>query len=328
MSLLGKKSAATDKQATPSPKKSRRTGLIVLVVVAVFFVATVVIMIANYRFPSFFTLEGDYEKPGVLFADTLIKMSEDMTANWLPNDKLYPTIFLDNPQNFQLGELETIRYGTRVLRDKLSRLRTTDQIDKDAENAFVFFSNDAKKWILPSAESKYKKGVASLKAYRDNLISGQTNFYPRSDNLVELLDQYASILGGVNTRLSNAPRQKGKVLSEETAGDSFTDGEKYVRVHVPWTKIDDNFYYGQGVAFGLRQMMVAVQHDFKNILEVKKAEELVVRIIDILDQSQFEPLIVLNGKRGSIFANHSLQLQSLLEDARQKIRSLQDMVRH
>lgn len=327
MSLFGKKSASSDKQASSSSSRPR-LGLIISVVAAVLFVASVVIMIANYRFPSFFTLEGDYEKPGLLFTDTLIKMSENMTARWLPNDKIYPTVFLDNPQNFQLGELETVRYSTRVLRDKLSRLRTTDQIDKDAENAFVFFSNDPKKWILPSAESKYKKGLASLKAYRDNLVAGQANFYPRADNLVELLDQYASLLGGVNTRLSNAPRQEDKVLSEETAGDSFTAGEKYVRVHVPWTQIDDNFYYGQGVAFGLRQMMVAIQHDFNNILEVKKAEELVVRIIDVLDQSQFEPLIVLNGKRGSIFANHSLQLQSLLEDARQKIRSLQDMIRH
>ena len=297
-------------------------------VIIILIIASVVIMIMNYRFPKFFTVEAkDGDQPGKMFTQTLLEMTTEMTGHWLPNDKIWPTVFLDNPQNFQRGELEAIRYTTRVLRDKLSRLRTTDKIDVNAEAAFVFFSNDPEKWILPSAESKFRSGLQNLKEYQDRLIAGQANFYPRSDNLDELLDQYVSILGGVNTRLSNAPKQKKPVLSEETAGDQYTQGEKYVRVHVPWTEIDNNFYYAQGVAFVLRQMMIAIRHDFKHILEIKKADELVERIIDVLDESQFEPILVLNGDRGSIWANHSLQLQSLLEDGRQKMRSLQDMIR-
>jgi hypothetical protein len=100
-----------------------------------------------------------------------------------------------------------------------------------------------------------------------------------------------------------------------------------VDVKVPWTQLDDNFYFARGVAYGLRQMMAAVRHDFANILAVKKANELADRIVEVLDDAQFEPWIVLNGDRGSIWANHSLQLQALLEDARQKMRSLQDMIR-
>ncbi|MDY6850869.1 MAG: DUF2333 family protein [Thermodesulfobacteriota bacterium] len=296
-------------------------------VVILLIVVSLVIMIANYSFLPIFEVKGSKEKPGLVFTQTLLKMSEDMTTRWLPNDKIYPTIFLDNPQNFQMGLLETVRYSTRVLRDKISRLRTTDKIDLDAEAAFVFFSNDPYKWILPSAESKFMKGIKSLRAYESRLAAGQADFFPRADNLNELLDQYTSLLGGVTTRLSNAPRQKTKVISGETAGDAYTAGEKKVRVHVPWTKIDDNFYYAQGVAYGIRHMMPAVKYDFRDILKIKKADELLDRIIELLDQSQFEPWVVLNGRRGSIFANHSLQLQSLLEDARQKMRSLQDMIR-
>lgn len=296
-------------------------------VIVLLIVVSLVIMIANYSFLPIFEVKGSKEKPGLVFTRTLLKMSEDMTACWLPNDKIYPTIFLDNPQNFQLGLLETVRYSTRVLRDKISRLRTTDKIDLDAEAAFVFFSNDPYKWILPSAESKFRNGVKSLRAYESRLAAGRSDFFPRADNLNELLDQYTSLLGGVTTRLSNAPRQKTKVISGETAGDAFTAGEKRVRVHVPWTKIDDNFYYAQGVAYGIRHMMLAVKYDFRDILEIKKADELLDRVIELLDQSQFEPWFILNGRRGSIFANHSLQLQSLLEDARQKMRSLQDMIR-
>ena len=307
-------------------EEGRSWGALIAVVIAVLIVVYVVIAIANYSFPKFVDVQVEADKPGLAFTETLIVMTTEMSERWLPNDKIYPTILLDNPQNFQLGELEAVRYSTRVLRDKLSRLRTTDKIDLDVEGAFVLFSNDPFKWILPSSESKFKSGVGRLEAYRDRLLKGEADFYPRADNLNELLDQYVSLLGGVNTRLSNAPRRKQKVLSEETAGDQYTSGEKYVQVHVPWTELDDNFYYGQGVAYGLRQMLVAVRIDFHNILEVKKATELLDRIIEVLDQSQFEPLIVLNGRRGSIFANHSLQLQSLLEDSRQKMRSLQDMI--
>jgi hypothetical protein len=298
----------------------------VALLVAVLAVLSLVIMISNYRFPQFFEQEAKSEIPGILFTDTLITLTEEMAGRWLPNDKIYPTVFLDNPQNFQMGELETVRYSVRVLRDKLTRLRTTDKIDPDAEAAFVFFSNDPFKWVLPSAESKYRAGVKSLKSYRTRLAAGQADFYPRADSLDDLLDQYVSLLGGVTTRLANAPRRTGQVLSSETAGDQYTKGEKYVEAAVPWTQIDDNFYYAQGMAYGLRQILIAVKHDFANILEIKKADELLERTIHVLDNSQFEPIFVLNGDRGSVFANHSLQLQSVLEDTRQKLGSLQDMI--
>ena len=80
---------------------------------------------------------------GVVFTDTLIVMGKGMLNSWLPNDVIYPTIFLDNPQNFQLGQLEGMRYSTRVLRDKLSRQRTTDKIDPFANRAFTDFSKQS-----------------------------------------------------------------------------------------------------------------------------------------------------------------------------------------
>lgn len=295
------------------------------ILVLIFF--TLTIMLINYSFPDFYDIKANVDLAGHTSTRSLIIMTENMTKKWLPNDKFYPTIFLDNPQNFQLGLLESVRYTTRVFRDKVTRLRTTDKIDTSMEQAFVFFSNDPFKWILPSAESKFNAGVKSLKVFESQLKTGQSSFYQRADNLNELLDQYVSLLGGVNTRLSNAPRRKTKTISQETAGDAYTKGEKYVDTRVPWTKLDDNFYFARGVAYGTRQMMLAIKVDFDNIFKIKNAGVLVDRIIELLDQSQFEPIIVLNGSRGSIFANHSLQLQSLLEDARQKMRSLQDMIR-
>lgn len=287
----------------------------------------IVLMIVYYRFPRFFEVQGSGRKSGLAFTETLITMGEGMTKAWLPNDIFYPTVFLDNPQNFQLGELEALRYAVRVLRDNLSRLRTTDKIDENVDQVYILFSNDPHKWIFPSAESKYKGAVRELKAYRDRIEKGEANFFPRADNLIELLAQLNSLLGGVNTRLANAPRDPGEILTEETAGDPYIEGEKTVTIRVPWTGIDDNFYYARGVGYGIRQILVAVQYDFQEILEIKKATELLDKIIRLLNQSQFEPILILNGSRGSIWANHSLQMLATLGDARQKTRSLESMLR-
>lgn len=269
---------------------------------------------------------ADRPPQGVVFTDTLIVMGERMLVSWLPNDVIYPTIFLDNPQNFQLGQLEGMRYSTRVLRDKLSRQRTTDKIDPFANRAFTDFSNNPHFWIFPSAESKFIDGVKALEKYREGLKKGTSHFYPRADNLIELLDQFTSLLGGVNTRLANAPRDQETRLSEETAGDQYSQGERRQRVQVPWTQVDDNFYFARGVAYALRQVLMAVRWEFSEILRIKRSDELMNSIVEDMSLANFEPLMVLNGSRDSVFSNHSLKLMATLENARQKMINLQQML--
>lgn len=295
------------------------------------------IMIYEYQraFPEFFdpapqpAAEGQTQAAparGVVFTGALITMSQRMLESWLPNDLLWPSVLLDNPQNFQLGQLEVIRYSTRVLRDKLSRQRTTDKIDPQADLAFTSFSNSPLAWAFPSAESKYGQGVRALVRYQAGLEAGSSFFHPRSDNLIELLEQLTSLLGGVDTRLANAPRDWTQRLTEETAGDSLTQGEREAKVRVPWTQIDDNFYFARGVAYALREVLAAVRYDFSDILKLKHGDEFLDSIIAELGLADFEPLIVLNGARGSLLANHSLSLMATLEDARQKLVNLQHML--
>ncbi|KMY67873.1 hypothetical protein AAU61_08415 [Desulfocarbo indianensis] len=311
-----------------------------MLLVLLYFIAAPFIMWYEYNraFQPFFdplTASGVSREPaadrakvpaGAVFSGTLITLSENLLQNWLPNDVIYPSIFLDNPHNYQRGQLEVIRYCTRVLRDKLSRQRTTDKIDPAADRAFTDFSNNPELWIFPSAESKFSDGVKALETYRQGLAKGSSHFYPRADNLIELLDQLTSLLGGENTKLSNAPRDWDLRLSEETAGDRYTEGERLQRVKVPWTKLDDNFYHARGVAYALRQVMVAVRWEFADILSIKRSGELLDNVIEELALANFEPLMVLNGSRDSVFANHSLKLMATLEDVRQKLINLQHML--
>jgi len=218
--------------------------------------------------------------------------------------------------------LEVVRYNIRVLRDNLSRMRTTDKLDPAAEGAFTALSNDPYKWWFPSAESKWEKAYDDLGKFYRGLLNGTSQFYPRADNLAELLNEYASLMGGVNTRLINAPKRREAVLAVEEDIKKGAKGSQLVQLNIPWHKIDDNFYYGQGAAYALYESFKAIRIDFIEVLKDKNSVELVDKIIEDLGRCNFEPLIVFNGATDSVFANHSLNLSGMFNDARQKIYSL------
>ncbi|MBW2216771.1 MAG: DUF2333 family protein [Deltaproteobacteria bacterium] len=86
--------------------------------------------------------------------------------------------------------------------------------------------------------------------------------------------------------------------------------------------IDDNFYYAQGVAYALHESFKAIRIDFIDVLKDKNSLQLVDKILEDLRRCDFEPLVVFNGGLGSVFANHSMNLSGVFNDARQKVTSL------
>lgn len=309
----------TTRDERSSKKGHKRRVLFVLLVLLALFVFVIVVMIINSLKPAPLALKQVEGGPkGALFVKTNQALIAQMLENWMPNDLFWPTVFLDNMPNFQIGQLEVVRYNVRVLRDNLSRMRTTDKLDPFAEAAFTALSNDPYKWWFPSAESKWKLGFKNLESFHQNLLKGDSNFYPRADNLVELLNQYLSLMGGANTRLINAPGDIKKTLSI----DKDKEGQRLVDIDIPWSKIDDNFYYAQGIAYALYESFRAIKIDFKDVLLDKNSMELVDKILEHLGRCYFEPLIIFNGDPDSIFANHSLNLSGVFNDARQKMNSL------
>lgn len=221
-------------------------------------------------------------------------------GGWLPNDlPLTPGFFLDNLPNFQLGVLQVVRHTSRVLRDNLSRQRTSDAVHKETDLAYSAYANDPYRWAFPSAEGAFRRGNAAMSRFRADL-GGGGNLYPRADNLIELLNIYISELGTVSTHLLNAK-----------------DSEK-----VGWFEIDDNFYYAQGVGYAMYGVMLTVREEFGPVLKDKNATEITDLIIQSLRETQFDPWIVTNGNKDGILANHSNNLKVFLDDARQKMKSL------
>jgi len=304
-------------------KKGGKSKIIVPVILLALVVFTVVVMFINSQKPDRITL-GKLDTPvrGAAFIKTNQVLLEQMYGNWLPNDLFWPTVLLDNMPHFQMGQLEVVRYNIRVLRDNLSRMRTTDKLDLSAEGAFTSLANDPYKWWFPSAESKWKKAYKNLGDFYQNLSTGESHFYPRADNLVELLNQYASLMGGVNTRLINAPRDMDRVLTVDNETGDSDKASKMIDIDIPWYQIDDNFYYSQGVAYALYESFTAIRIDFIDVLKDKNSVKLLDKILENLRRCYFEPLIVFNGDPGSIFANHSLNLSGMFNDARQKVESL------
>ena len=139
---------------------------------------------------------------------------------------------------------------------------------------------------------------------------------------MELLSQYVSLMGGVNTRLINAPRDIKEAQSMEEEKKGGTGSRKLVDIDIPWHEIDNNFYYAQGVAYALNESFKAIRVDFMDVLVDKNSVNLVDKILEDLERCSFEPLIVFNGNPQSVFANHSLNLSGVFNDARQKINSL------
>jgi len=309
-------------ETKPKEKKGRIKPVIYLVVSALI-IMSIIVMAMNSIKPGRITLDNaDIKIKGSAFIRTNQILIEQIHGNWLPNDLFWPTAFLDNMPNFQIGQLEVVRYNIRVLRDNLSRMRTTDKLDPLAEGAFTALSNNPYKWWFPSAESKWKEASKNLDHFYRNLLSGKSHFYPRADNLVELLNQYASLMGGVNTRLINAPRDMDEALpiDEEDKGGSRVPTK--VDIDIPWHRIDDNFYYAQGVAYALYESLRAIRADFFDVLTDKNSVQLVDKILEVLKRCDFEPLLVFNGDPDSVFANHSLNLSGVFNDARQKVESL------
>ena len=303
-------------------EKKRYAGAICFIILALV-VITLIIMGINSKKPEPLELgKLNTHVKGAAFIKANEMLIKQISDNWLPNDLFWPTVLLDNMPKFQIGELEVVRYNIRVLRDNLSRMRTTDKLDPSAEGAFTALSNDPYKWWFPSAESKWEKAYDDLGEFYKGLINGTSHFYPRADNLVELLNQYASLMGGVNTRLINAPKRREAVLGMEEDIKKGVKGSQLVQLNIPWHKIDDNFYYGQGVAYALHESFKAIRIDFIDVLKDKNSVKLVDKIIENLGRCQFEPLIVFNGAPGSVFANHSLNLSGMFNDSRQKISSL------
>lgn len=129
----------------------------------------------------------------MVFAGATITMSERLFDSWLPNDVLYPSVFLNNPKIFSSASWRWS--ATRVLRDKLARQRNHRPHRSRGRPRLHQLQQQPLRLVFPSAEYKFGDGVKALNKYRVSLEQAPSSFHLRADNLTELLDQIHQLAG-------------------------------------------------------------------------------------------------------------------------------------
>ncbi|MBN8726690.1 MAG: DUF2333 family protein [Xanthomonadales bacterium] len=256
----------------------------------------------------------------------------DKRGGYLSNDRLPPGVLMDNVPNWEFGVLTATRDLARALRNEFSRSQTQSVEDRDLQEADPLFSSPSDRWMLPSSESQYRKGIGYVDAYFRRLGSGDgAQFYARADNLADFLQVASARLGSLSQRLSASVGQDRIDTDADQPGEAPGQDARAgsLMVKTPWTKIDDNFYEARGYTWALRQQLEAIRIDFAPILRSKNATVSFEQVIRELEESQL-PLhspVVLNGAPFGFFANHSLVMANYISRANAAIIDLRELLK-
>jgi hypothetical protein len=249
---------------------------------------------------------------GEIFTQALIKIMDDQVNRtwfgWRSNTIVFGKFGLtDNLNNVQLGVLEVARRTVVVLNEYLTRFATTEAYNPQVNEAMNFFMVSPDKYWFPSASGKYREAMHDLETYIQGLKVGQARFYTRVNYLIALLSNYKDLLGSSYHNLIK---------------DKEADGQS-----VSWFMTDDYFYYSQGIALGMAEMLEAVTKEFHQELQKKNSHKLMEDAIHSLHSaSHLSPWLVTNGSKDGILANHRANMSTYIGEAEHVISSLQSQL--
>ncbi len=273
---------------------------------------------------------------GYIFTSTLEKIGEtllDKRGGYLSNDRLPPGVLMDNVPNWEFGVLVILRDASSALRNHFSRSQTQSTEDPDLGEAEPKFNFNNNNWILPPTESIYRDGIGLLAVYRMRLADKSrqdTQFYARADNLRQYLEIVEKRLGSLSQRLSASVGQVR--LNTDLAGDpearQATRTPGTIVVKTSWNELDDVFYEARGATWALMHILIAIEHDFADVLGKKNAVVSLRQIIRELEATQQYTLspVILNGSGFGIFANYSLTLANYVARADAAIIDLRELL--
>jgi len=273
---------------------------------------------------------------GYTTTTALIRVTETLlnkTGGYTANDVLPPFSLLDNMPAWEFGVLEMSRDLALAFRKDFSRSQS-----QSAENVFLKiaqpqFNIDHRSWVLPSAESEYRKAIGQLYLYRSALVDPKktdSQFYARSDNLRDWLKNVEKRLGSYSQRLSASVGQERfntDLAGDVTARQSTVSPDKRI-VKTSWWKLDDEFYEARGATWALLHYLKAIEVDFADVLTRRNAMVSLQQIIRELEAAQ-QPIwspMVLNGSGFGVLANHSLVMANYISRANAALIDLSELL--
>ena len=249
------------------------------------------------------------EIPGVTFTQKLIELlNYELNGRfwgWRPNDLLIGR-FTDNINEFQLGVLEASRYTAKTLKESLTRSGDADAYDPNLVEAVNLLMSRADRFWFPSSESQYEEALENLQEFLNKLRQGKSHFYYRTENLQALMASYKDLLGNCQENLVKLEEQDGTGVSHFRA--------------------DNYFYYCQGVAHIMHEMLRTVRVDFVEQLQTIDGVALMNKIVEDLERAtENDPWLITNGDDDGILANHRYNLAASISSA---LHNMSSMLNH
>ncbi len=232
---------------------------------------------------------------------------------WTPNlPFIFPSYFLDNMPNFQLGIISALSRTTLAMSRKLDKTVISEK-ESPLKTAAALLQYPGTIWMFspqnrltpaPSANSQYRRARRRLIEYNQSLLDGSRIFYKSPDDLSYLTRSVANTLWKSNVIIESHVREFSSGLF---------DG-----------KADDVFYYAQGQAYAYHLIMLALSHDYKDIIVNREIYEDWIRAVKYLENaSQLDPSFVRNGALDSSFSpNHLAALSYYTSRAAYVIQNL------
>src|SRR5215475_11212326 len=212
--------------APPRHAQRGNAAVVVLLVVAVLGMSIPLVLHvtqkAHNRLPVEVLAEYPPERPfvpGEIYASTVAAIMDHELrdgSGWRPNDFLLwgPEVMADNNANRQRGIILAVRESVRVLKDHLTKVSSTEY-DPNLVTADSAFRNDENRFMLPSAESRFRDGVAALRRYIEGLRSTPPRSKPiagRNVELIRLMQSWGDLLGDAHANLFKARETDGSSI--------------------------------------------------------------------------------------------------------------------
>ena len=273
---------------------------------------------------------------GFTYTSTLMQIGEALLykrGGYLSNDLLPPGAWMDNIPNWEFGALVMLRDAAAALRNHMSRSQSQSVEDPNLARAEPQFNYQNDKWILPSTEGEYEKGLEALERYLKRLedpSQPDAQFFARADNLRVYLEIVEKRLGSLSQRLSASvgqTRVNTDLAGDDAARQATTSADTLI-VKTPWLEVDDVFYEARGACWALLHILRAVEVDFDEVLRKKNAVVSLRQIVRELDATQ-EPIfspVILNGSGFGIFANYSLTMANYIARANAAVIDLRELL--
>ncbi|MCK5423989.1 MAG: DUF2333 family protein [Emcibacter sp.] len=216
---------------------------------------------------------------------------------WISNDPWFkPGSLLDNMAYYQKGIISANAIFAIELKDQLSRIRGSSQVDENLREVASGINYAPDRWywdpsvslflFVAPAEKQYNSALNNLKKYNNRLRKGEATFGRRADNLLSTLDKISLDMGSSSDAISRKiDNGIGCVLD---------------------TKADNLFYDVKGRSYAYWLLLGGLRADFDKVVTDKDAGS----SWDLLEQSlssliDLDPMIVSNcDADGFLFQNH------------------------